>query len=46
MTDKNNDKRVSEAEEKAALDTLRKAENQRKKGIQSDFSSYMDAYKL
>ena len=46
MTDKNNDKRISEAEEKAALDTLRKAEEQRKRGIQSDFSSYMDAYKL
>lgn len=46
IADKNNDKRISEAEEKAALDTLRKAEEQRKKGVQGDFVSYMDAHKL
>ena len=46
VTDKNNDKIISEAEEKAALDTLRKAEDQRKKKIQGDFTSYMGAYKL
>ena len=46
VADKNNDKKISKAEEKAALDTLRKADDQRKKGVQSNFTSYMDANKL
>ena len=46
ITDKNNDKRISQAEEKAALDTLRKAEEQRKKEIQGNFTSYLGTYKL
>jgi len=46
ITDKNNDKRISQAEEKAALDTLRKAEEQRKKEVQGNFTSYLGTYKL
>jgi hypothetical protein len=46
ITDKNNDKRISQAEEKAALDTLRKAEEQKKKEIQGNFTSYLGTYKL
>jgi len=46
VADKNNDKRISKAEEEQAMDTLRKAKEQRNNDVQGDFTSFMDAYKL
>ena len=46
MADKNNDKRISKAEEEHAMNTLRKAKEQRNNDVQGDFTSFMDAYKL
>ena len=45
MIDKNNDNIISEKEEKAALDILRKAQLQKEKHKQGKFMSYLDANK-
>jgi len=44
VIDANNDGIISPEEEKKALDTLRKAEKQKQKGVQSTFTSYMSTF--
>jgi hypothetical protein len=44
--DKNNDKKISAAEEKDAIDVLRRAKKQKENDVQGNFTSFMDAYKL
>jgi len=46
VVDKNNDKRISAAEEKDAINVLRKAKKQKENDVQGNFASFMDAYKL
>jgi hypothetical protein len=44
LIDKNNDNIISPEEERKALETLKKAEEQKKKYQQSKFTSYIDTY--